>query len=458
MSENQVPAWSAPYRLVVALRLLRVRKINLISILGVTLGVGAIIVVMAVMDGFQLELRTMIRGTLSDLIVEVQPDRADEAMRGAVELVPGVAGAAIQWQTFGAIPARDDKVVDSDGGRQNYLPVRIVGLVPGDEARVSRVLESMRPAPGQPEDPFEVEPGPGEFVPEDLPRVALSEWIARKLGHGFALEVGERVTLITLEAVEGTNGGGPQRYRTNDREAVISRIYKSGNSEFDKLHVYVDMTRTGRTFFSDREGVVAEVRVKLDDYMRAREMRGPVAAAAGRIDPRIARDPDYFVQTWEERQHNLLRAVNNEKFLLAFVLFFIVVVACFTIFATLTMTVVEKTRDIGVLRALGATPGGICSIFMLNGTLVGGLGAGLGYGAGLLVAHNVNGVRAFLLNWFGWDIFPADIYLFDEIPTHIDHAAALWFAVGAAVCAVVFAVVPSVRAARLRPVTALRYE
>ena len=460
MDEIQVPAWSAPYRLAVALRLLRVRKINIISILGVMLGVAAIIVVMAVMDGFQLELRTMIRGTLSDLIVEVQPDRIGsyEEIRKAVEKVPGVRAATLQLHNFAAVPARDEKVKDIHGGRQNYLPIRIVGVLPQDEARVSQVLESMRPAEGQPDDPFEVEAGPGEYIPEEMPRVVLSSWMARKLGRGFHLKVGQRITLITLEAAEDTNGGGPQRYQVNSKEAVISRIYKSGNSEFDQLHAYVDFTRTGGAFFADREGVVAELRVKLDDYERAAEMREAVARAVGRFDPSVSDYPEYYVQTWEERQHNLLRAVNNEKFLLAFVLFFIVVVACFAIFATLTMTVVEKTRDIGVLRALGATPGGICSIFMLNGTLVGLIGAALGYGLGLLVANNVNPIREFLRGRFGWDIFPSEIYLFDEIPTHINHPVAFWFAFCAAATALLFAVIPSVRAARLQPVRALRYE
>jgi len=122
------------------------------------------------------------------------------------------------------------------------------------------------------------------------------------------------------------------------------------------------------------------------------------------------------------------------------------------------MTVVEKTRDIGVLLALGATPGGIMSMFVLNGTLVGAFGAVLGYGLGMLTAHNVNPIRDFLRDTFGWDIFPPEIYLFDAIPTYVDHGVAFWFAVGAAVAAFVFAIIPSIRAARLRPVSALRYE
>jgi lipoprotein-releasing system permease protein len=345
----------------------------------------------------------------------------------------------------GVIPGKNLGV---DGGRQTHMPVRVVGILPEDEARVSQVMEHI----GAKGDPFAV--STEAFVPEDAPRVIVSEWTARRLGF----HVGEQLPLITFEEVSGN--GGEAHYRASDRWAVISHLYKSGNTEFDKLHLYVDgrSGSTGRLFFPAVDSMIAELRVKLGDYRDTEKVRGALIEAIGKYDPNVVEYPRWYVETWEERQSNLLKAVNNEKFLLAFVLFFIVVVACFTIFATLTMTVVEKTRDIGVLRALGATPGGILSIFMLNGTLVGTFGAGLGYALGMIVAHNVNPIRGFLRARFGWDIFPSDIYLFDVIPTHVDHPAALRFAIGACVSALVFAVIPAVRAARLRPVRALRYE
>jgi len=454
-SPHAVPSWSAPYRFAVALRLLRARKINLISIIGVMLGVASIIVVMAVMDGFQTELRTMIRGTLSDLIVEIDPLQLDSYrdLKAAVEAVPGVEAVSLQRQTFGAIPG---KHYDSDGGRDTHLPVRVVALLPDDERQVSHILDQVEPVEGQPDDPFELTVEQG-FVPEDTPRVIISRWIARRLGGPFSLQVGDRFPLITLEEV---GADGHRSFRANDRYVVISRLYSSGNAEYDKLHVYVDGRPggTGNVFFRSREGMTAELRVRLTDYRKAAEMREAIARAIGPFDPSVASLPRRYIETWEERQSNLLKAVNNEKFLLAFVLFFIVVVACFTIFATLTMTVVEKTRDIGVLRALGATPTGIMSIFVLNGTFVGTFGAVLGYGVGMLVAYNVNPIRGFLRDNFGWEIFPPEIYLFKDIPTYIDHRAALHLVVGAILCAFLFAIIPSVRAARLRPVRALRYE
>jgi lipoprotein-releasing system permease protein len=369
--------------------------------------------------------------------------------------VASVEAVSLQRHTFGAIPIN---VRDSDGSRSNYLPVRIVGLVPADEAKVSNVIQSMQRgavvregsgAEPLPEDPFRIVSE--DFIPESVPRVVISGWMARRM----TVQVGDPFPLLTFQEV--TRDGRPT-YEAVDRDVIVSRIYSSGNSEFDKLHIYVNLKGTGTVFFDKTEGTINELRVKLHDYTQADQGRLDIARALEPYNPEIARWPHHYVETWEQRQRNLLRAVDNEKFILAIVMFFIVIVACFTIFATLYMTVAEKTRDIGVLLALGATRGGILSIFMINGTTVGLIGAAMGYGLGLLVANNVNPIRAFIKSVTGWDIFPSEIYLFDQIPTYIDHEAALYFALAAAGWALLFAIVPAVRAARLQPVRALRYE
>jgi lipoprotein-releasing system permease protein len=462
-----------------ALRLLRTRWINLVSILGVTLGVASIIVVLAVMDGFQRDLRAMIRGTLSDVLVEINPESVPYAkLKGELEGIPGVEAVTLQRHTFGAVPASRREAL---GSRSNYIPVKVSGMLPEDEDRVSRVLSYMQPMPDSIEDyralditpPKDARPTPPDpflldsekyqsvdpevFIPDEWPRVVISEWLARRLGTAFgSRRPGDTFDLITFE--EEVDENGERRYLPATRKVVISRIYKSGNSEFDRGNLYVDLRNTGRVFFAAPEGTVCELRVRLGEGLTVDEMRPPLARAIGEYDPEVLHWPEGRIESWQDRNRNFLRAVESEKFMLAFVLFFIVVVACFGIFATLTMMVVEKTRDIGVLRALGATPGGILAIFMLNGTLIGIFGSLLGYVSGVYVAHRVNPLRDWIKETFGWDIFPPDIYLFDEIPTYIDHAAAIQYAIGAAVAALLFAIIPAVRAALLRPVRALRYE
>ncbi|MEE8103934.1 MAG: FtsX-like permease family protein [Planctomycetota bacterium] len=448
------PSWTSPYRWAVALRLLRARKINLISILGVTVGVASIIVVLAIMDGFQRDLRAVIRGTLSDVIVEIDPrELGYEEIRETVLALDGVKAMTLQRATFGLIQAATR---DTDGARQNFLPVRIIGVLPEQEREVSRIFDFVKEAANQPEDVFRLDPPP--MFAESTPHILMSKWLARRVGYslyGRTMRPNDNFGLITFSESD-KNNQGQATWAPNDRDVVCSRLYDSRNSEFDKLHIYVDLRSTVHDFFSSPDGVVTELRIKLDDYTQARDMIPRIERAIKALDPTGLA----FVQgqTWEERQGPLLAAVNNEKVILSFVLFFIVLVACFTIFATLTMTVVEKTREIGVLRAMGATAPGILSIFMLNGALVGLVGAASGYGAGLYVASNVNPIREFLRDRFGWDIFPTDIYSFDYIPTYIDHRAALSFTLGAALSALFFAVIPAIRAARLDPVRALRYE
>jgi len=473
------PPATAPYRLVMALRLLRTRWINLVSILGVTLGVAAIIVVLSVMDGFQRDLRTMIRGTLSDVLVEIDPTNVPyEKLKADLEKIPGVDAATLQRHTFGAVPASTREAI---GSRSNYIPVKVSGLIPEHERDVSKVMEYMQPMPDSTEDyaedgfepPEDAKPSPPDpfvldssefqsvdpevFIPDEWPRVVISEWLARRLGNAFgAKRPGDVFDLITFE--EDRREDGTRRFSPATRKVVVSRIYKSGNSEFDRGNLYVDLRKSGRVFFDTSEGTVCELRIKLTPGRTVSEMRPPLARAIGAYDPEVAGWPEGRIESWQDRNRNFLRAVETEKAMLAFVLFIIVVVACFGIFATLMMMVVEKTRDIGVLRALGATPGGILAIFVINGTLVGIVGAILGYLSGVYVANRVNPIRAWLKATTGIDIFPADIYLFDEIPTYIDHGAALQFALGAAISALAFAIIPAVRAAMLRPVKALRYE
>ncbi len=472
------PPVTAPYRLAMALRLLRTRWINLVSILGVTLGVASIIVVLAVMDGFQADLRAMIRGTLSDVLVEIDPETVPyEKLKDELEAIPGITAVTLQRHTFGAVPASTREAI---GTRSNYIPVKVSGLLPEHERAVSRVLDYMQPMPDSIEDfatvgipppsdskptapdPFVIESknyqsiNPDVFVPDEWPRVVISEWLARRLGQLGPLRPGEDFDLITFE--ESRREDGTRQYSPATRKVVVSRLYKSGNSEFDRGNLYVDLRDSGKVFFSQPEGTVCELRIKLDSDRTVTEMRAPLARAIGRYDHEVAYWPEGRIESWQNRNRNFLRAVETEKAMLAIVLFFIVLVACFGIFATLTMMVVEKTRDIGVLRALGATPGGVLTIFMVNGTLVGVLGALSGYLSGIYVANHVNPIRVWIRETFGWDIFPSDIYLFDEIPTYIDHVAAIQYAVGAAVAALLFAIIPAIRAALLRPVRALRYE
>jgi lipoprotein-releasing system permease protein len=168
--------------------------------------------------------------------------------------------------------------------------------------------------------------------------------------------------------------------------------------------------------------------------------------------------PGLDVQTWEDKQSALLAAIGIEKGILNVLLFLIIAVAGFGILAIFSMIVVEKTRDIGILKALGASNWGVMKIFLGYGLLLGVVGAGLGTAMGLTFTIYINQVEHLLTHLTGQEIFPRDIYYFNEIPTDIQPWVVVLVNAGAVGIAVLFSVLPALRAAMLHPVRALRYE
>ena len=164
------------------------------------------------------------------------------------------------------------------------------------------------------------------------------------------------------------------------------------------------------------------------------------------------------METWEEKQGPLLSAIAVEKGLLNVLLFMIILVAGFGILAIFSMIVVEKTRDIGILKALGASNGGVMKIFLAYGLLLGTVGALCGTGLGLAITVYINEIEHFITKVTGQEIFSRSTYYFDKIPTDIQPTSVLLVNVGAIAIAVLFSVMPALRAAMLHPVRALRYE
>jgi lipoprotein-releasing system permease protein len=166
----------------------------------------------------------------------------------------------------------------------------------------------------------------------------------------------------------------------------------------------------------------------------------------------------YRIDTWRDLQGPLLAAVQMETTILNILLFLIIAVAGFGILATFFMIVVEKTRDIGVLKALGAPSSGVMSIFLNYGLSLGVAGSGMGLVLGLLFVTFINQIAAVVEKILGQEIFDPTVYYFQQIPTIVNPSMLFWVVAGAIVIAVGASVLPSLRAARLHPVEALRYE
>jgi lipoprotein-releasing system permease protein len=193
------------------------------------------------------------------------------------------------------------------------------------------------------------------------------------------------------------------------------------------------------------------IQLKLKDYDR--DKAAVVAALQAHFHPSL-----FVVQTWEDRQGALLAAIGIERSILNILLFLIIAVAGFGILAIFFMIVVEKMRDIGILKALGASNAGVMGIFLSYGFGLGLVGAGLGTVLGLAITLNINGIEHVISQLSGHDVFPRDVYYFDGIPTDLQAGSVLVVNLGAILIAVGASVFPSLRAALLHPVRALRFE
>jgi len=233
-------------------------------------------------------------------------------------------------------------------------------------------------------------------------------------------------------------------------------MYESGMSEYDS------------TFAFCRLDQMQEFRGMIDPATQARSVTTIQLKLAEGADLNAVRDalrrrfpPNiyaYNIQTWRDMQGPLLAAVRLETTILNILLFLIIAVAGFGILATFFMIVVEKTRDIGTLKALGASGGGVMSIFLTYGLLLGFLGSGAGLVGGLLFVDHINEIATVIENITGQEVFDPTVYYFTEIPTIIHPFTLVWVMAGAVGIAVFSSVLPALRAARMHPVKALRFE
>jgi lipoprotein-releasing system permease protein len=256
---------------------------------------------------------------------------------------------------------------------------------------------------------------------------------------------GDDVMISTVSA------GRPEPVRFH---ATVVDVFKSGMSEYDGNLVFCNLSELQRVRGmidpTTKDGAVTSIQIKLKNYDRASDVVRRLQAA---LPPGI-----FSVRTWEQKQGPLLAAVEIEKAILNVLLFLIITVAGFGILAIFFMIVVEKTRDIGILKALGATSRGVMTIFLSYGLALGIVGSGVGVVIGLLFVRYINEIEAALSLLTGRKIFDETIYYFPSIPTDVSPAMIVSVALAAMTIAVLASVLPARRAARLHPVEALRYE
>lgn len=378
--------------------------IALLSIGGVVIGVAALVVVLAVMSGFERDITDKLVGINAHVIVDTPSGvrESEELIRrvSAMEHVLGVS-PFVSGQAILRLPDR-------------AFGVLVRGIDLKRESRVNRLSAYL--------------------VMGRLPERDDEATIGTELSAFLEAAPGETLTLIS--PADGST-----------HTLTISGLFRSGMYEYDSNLIVVTLASAQRLY--ELGGVVSGIGVKLDALERAGEVQALIERGL---------DGAYRVRTWTELNPALFGALRVEKTVMFVILTLIIVVAALNIMAMLIMIVMEKTKEIGVLRALGATRGSIAMLFLTQGSVIGVLGITLGLALGMALAEHLNAIVKWLEGAFGWSLFPPTIYYLDHVPTQMN-ASDVWGVAAAALLLTTLAgTYAAIRAARLSPVDALRYE
>jgi lipoprotein-releasing system permease protein len=412
-----------PLELFIGLRYTRAKRrnhfvsfISLTSMIGIALGVTALITVISVMNGFERQLRERILGMVAHATVQGVGDNPSEWQQ-VVNL------AEKQPHVLGAAPYVEGEVMLTNAGRVGGALVR--GIVPEYEREVSDVVDDLVA---------------GELT--DLQPGEFGIILGKELAALLQVQVGDMVTMVTPEARVSVAGILPRVKRF-----TVTGIFEVGMYEYDRTLAFTHMEDAARVFRT--EGGISGIRLKFDDVMAA---------------PFLARDvamelPGYYrVRDWTLQHFNFFKAVRTEKTVMFVILTLIVAVAAFNIVSTLVMVVTDKQADIAILRTLGISPGSIMGIFMVQGAIIGVIGTLLGLIGGVSLALNVETIVPAIEGLFGVQFLPADVYYISDLPSELRWDDVGKITIVALLLSLVATLYPAWRASRTAPAEALRYE
>jgi lipoprotein-releasing system permease protein len=416
---------SLPFELFVGLRYTRAKRrnhfisfISMTSMVGIALGVAALIVVLSVMNGFQHELRSRILGVASHLQISGAGNELGDwqAVAEKVRTQPEVQASAPYIMAQGML---------SFGQAVQGTIVR--GVIPAEENRVADIGQHIRAGS------FEALT-PGSFG------IVLGSDLALALGVG----VGDKVVVMAPQGQFTPTGMVPRL-----KQFKVVGIFQIGMYEYDSALALINLSDAATLYrMGDK---VSGLRLKLDNLDQA-----PVVAQ--QLVNRFGPDSGYYVTDWTQQHANFFRAVQMEKRVMFVILTLIVAVAAFNIVSTLVMAVTDKRADIAILRTLGASPGSILRIFIVQGSLIGVIGTLMGVVGGVLLALNIETVVPFIEHVFGVQFLAKDVYYISDLPSELQ-----WSDVGvitsvSLVLSLLATLYPSWRAANIHPAEALRYE
>lgn len=420
---------SLPYELFIGWRYTRAKRknhfisfISLTSMIGIALGVAALIVVLSVMNGFQKELRTRILGVASHLEVT------------------GGGNQLSDWQSVAAFTSKQQSVLASapyisaqamlsyDQGVQGAI---VRGVMPSAEDEVADLGKHMKV--GRLEDLRA-----GEFG------VVLGADLAQALGA----QIGDKVVLMAPQGQFTPTGVVPRL-----KQFTLVGLFQIGMYEYDAGLALIHLDDAAKLYrMGDK---VSGVRLKLADLFDAPMM---AANISDQLNAQANRSNDYYVSDWTRQHANFFRAVQMEKRVMFIILTLIVAVAAFNIVSTLVMAVTDKRADIAIMRTFGASPSSIMKIFIVQGALIGVIGTALGGLFGILIALNIDTIIPFIENLFNVQFLAKDVYYISDLPSDLIWSDVITIVTVSFFLSLLATLYPSFKASRINPAEALRYE
>ncbi len=498
------------FKLLLISKYLRRKLAPLFAALAVTLCTAMVIIVISVMGGFLDKLQESIQrlspavkvGTFTMTGVP-RYDELCERLEAAAEVEAAtpvvstlglmqIAGRRNDVMVMGVRPGELDRIVDFRGSlywsSDQFISDTERRLAdPETDAFVRSMLEQrkaeyatldlMADGMAMRVNPYWVVDDATAALPGMVPGVAAIPFTRRDELGRYMVSQHALGGEVTLTVVPMTQKGALQEPVL--RRFVIANEFKSGHYEFDSSLVFVPFDELQQMLRMEAyeapkidpetgeetggsvsvPGRASEVFVRGAPGVALEDVRDAVNRVIREFESGSDDLPPLYASTWEEENAVILGAVKNEKGLVTFLFVIISVVAIVMVATTFYMIVLEKTRDIGVLRAIGASRGGIAGVFLGYGLAIGLVGSVAGFALAWGIVTHLNEIQYYLNAWFGWQMWDPRIYAFDTIPARVDYLGeALPIAAGAVVSSVVGALIPALIAARLDPVEALRHE
>jgi lipoprotein-releasing system permease protein len=398
--------------------------ITWVSLIGVALGVAALITVLSVMNGLESELRTRLLSLTAHATLNAAgaPIRDWQTRIQQLQGSPGLVGAA---------PFLDTDAMLSRAPGMSGAIVR--GIDPALEPRVTSIADTLR-----------------EGKLSDLTPGSDGIILGRMLAYQLQVAVGDTVTVM----IPGNSASAPGAAHPAGGDAIVPRlrdfhvvgIFEVGLQEHDSVLALVNLQDAEALRGLDGP---TGIRLKFYDVLKAPEL---ARTAAARLAPGLQ------VRDWTQDNEAYFRAIRIEKTMMGLILMLIVAVAVFNIVATLIMVVNDKRTDIAILRTLGLSPRGVIAVFMTQGVLIGWIGAALGVILGLALALNVDVIVPFLEQTFGFHFMDPDVYYISGLPSEVHPGDVVRIGMAAFILTLIATVYPALQAARTQPAEALRYE